>query len=152
MVEIAQNFANSEKYLKEAQSFRLPYWDYYRPRSYETVFPGITMGQERRTGAFVSMEFLDLEDVNVIDPVTGKQINSVGVEVLNSTKYSYDFGIPQIFMLEKVMTRLPPHGNVKLEHNPLRTFWFPTNDEIPESHWKSMKLDVSQDGITALVW
>ena len=151
MVEIAQKFANSEKYLKEAQSFRLPYWDYYWPRSYETVFPGITMGHNISTGAFVSMKFEDLKNVNVIDPVTGKQINSVGVEVLNSTKYPYDFGIPQIFMLEKVMTRLPPHGNVKLEHNPLRTFWFPTNDEIPESHWKSMLLNVSRVGIFSSV-
>lgn len=179
MVEIARKFTDSEKYLKAAQSFRLPYWDYYRPRSYETVFPGVTMGRNKGTGQFVN-----LEDVRILDRVTGKQITSADVvtktvrvdehgrpydvEILNSTNYPYDFGIPQIFMLEKVMMRLPPTTKVKvdedpnvkldhdpkpkLDHNPLRTFWFPINNEIPECHWDSVKLKVSQSELFALVW
>lgn len=158
MVEIAETFADSEKYLKAAKSFRLPYWDYYLPRSYKTVFPGVTMGQDKTTG-----EFLNLEDVTIKDRVTGEPIKAADVKVetakvdrnhevklLASTSYPFDFGIPQVFMLEKLMMRLPPHGNVKLDHNPLRTFWFPTNYEIPESHWKFMQMNVSQGGTLLL--
>ena len=44
MVEIAKTFADSKKYLNAAQDFRLPFWDFYRPRSYDTTFPGVTLG------------------------------------------------------------------------------------------------------------
>ena len=154
MVEIAQTFADSERYLLAARDFRLPFWDYYLPRGYETVFPGVTMGQDKTTG-----QLLDLEDLKFNATATGKEIKAAdvevktikvdqngkhhNVEVLVSTKHPYDFGIPQILMLEKVMIHLPPHGKVKLDHNPLRTFWFPNNDEIPESQWKFMGLQVS---------
>ena len=159
MVEIAQAFADSERYLSAARDFRLPFWDYYLPRSYETVFPGVTMGRDQENG-----QLMNLEDVTITDRVTGKQINAADVEiktvkvdnegrhhdveVLVSTKYPYDFGIPQILMLEKVMIQLPPHGRVKLDHNPLRTFWFPNNNEIPDSQWKFMGMKVSQSNIS----
>lgn len=155
MVEIAQTFADSERYLEAARDFRLPFWDYYVPRGYETVFPGVTMGRDETNG-----QLLNLEHLTFTDKATGKQIKAAdlevktakadkdgnlhSVELLVSTKYPYDFGIPQIFMLEKVMIHLPPHGKVKLDQNPLRTFWFPNNYEIPESHWKSMGMKVSQ--------
>lgn len=28
-----------------AKQFRLPYWDYYRPRGYQTTFPGVSKGK-----------------------------------------------------------------------------------------------------------
>ena len=155
MVEIAQTFADAERYLRAVRDFRLPFWDYYLPRGYETVFPGVTMGQDQENG-----QLMNLEDVIITDRATGKQINAAdvkiktvkvdqkgrhhNVEVLVSTKYPYDFGIPQILMLEKVMVQLPPHGRVKLDHNPLRTFWFPNKNEIPDSQWKFMGMEVSQ--------
>lgn len=161
MVEIAQTFADSERYLNAAQDFRLPYWDYHLPRGYEAVFPGVTMGRDRKTG-----EFLNLEDVTIDYRTTGEQISDADVdvkkikvdeegnhhhiEVLTSTKFSYDFGIPQILMLEKVMMRLP-NGKVKFEYNPLRTFWFPNNEEIPESHWEKMGMTVSLVRISELL-
>lgn len=161
MVEIAQTFADSERYLNAAQDFRLPYWDYHLPRGYEAVFPGVTLGQDKYTG-----EFLNLEDVTIDYRTTGKQIsdadvdvrtvkkddkgNHHDVDVLTSTKFPYDFGIPQILMLEKVMMRLP-NGKVKFEYNPLRTFWFPNNEEIPESHWESMGMTVSLLRISELL-
>lgn len=154
MMEVAQTFEDSEKYVKAAQEFRLPYWDYYRPRSYETVFPGVTMGKDRNTG-----ELLNLEDTTFTNKDTGKSITmkdvkietkqnfedgkAHSVEPFVSTEYPYDFGMPQIFMLERVMMRLPPHDKLKLEHNPLRTFWFPNNDEIPGEQWNLMGMKAS---------
>lgn len=161
MVEIAQTFADSERFLNAAQDFRLPYWDYYLPRDYEAVFPGVTIGRDEVTG-----DFLNLEDVKFRDRTTKKQISAADVDVktaevddegkyhnvtvLTSTKFAYDFGIPQILMLEKVMMRLPD-GKVKLEYNPLRTFWFPNNKEIPESHWEYMGMTVSLVRISELL-
>ena len=161
MVEIAQTFADSERYLKAARDFRLPFWDYYLPRGYETVFPGVTIGQDQKTGEFVNVEDVAIKasgkPINLAD-VEAKRIaldqedgTHHDVELLVSTKYPYDFGIPQILMLEKVMIHLPPHGKVKLDQNPLRSFWFPNNYEIPESHWKFMGMKVSQTGIFGLL-
>ena len=160
MVEIAQTFTDSERYLRAARDFRLPFWDYYLPRGYETIFPGFTIGQVKKTG-----EFINYEDVIIADRTTQKRINAadmkiktvkededekkqLDVELLVSTEHPYDFGIPQIFMLEKVMLHLPPNGKVKLDHNPLRTFWFPNNNEIPESQWNYMGMKVSQGNIS----
>ncbi|KAF5586322.1 tyrosinase precursor (monophenol monooxygenase) [Fusarium pseudocircinatum] len=50
VANVAERFSKSDipeeqkkKYLAAAQQFRLPYWDYYRPRSYtKTTFPGVT--------------------------------------------------------------------------------------------------------------
>lgn len=105
MREIALEFTDQEKHLKAAEEFRLPYWDYYRPRGYEAVFPGV-------------------------------------VDERKSTSYPFDFGAPQIFMLEKVLLRLPPHGDAKFEYNPLRTFWFPPK-ALSEDEWDSMEMRVS---------
>src|SRR5437762_13479326 len=52
MKEIIEDFPETSraKYQAAAQKFRLPYWDYYRPRgstkagSSRTFFPGITLG------------------------------------------------------------------------------------------------------------
>lgn len=37
--------AEKQKYADAAKQFRLPYWDYYRPRDYQTTFPGVFDGQ-----------------------------------------------------------------------------------------------------------
>jgi len=43
MRDIAETFPEASKsaYREAAQQFRLPYWDYYRPRGEHTVFPGV---------------------------------------------------------------------------------------------------------------
>ncbi|KAI9692221.1 MAG: hypothetical protein M1822_006451 [Bathelium mastoideum] len=87
MVKIAGDFHDSKDHLDAAQKFRLPYWDYYRPRDYGVTFPGV---------------------------IRGKQ-----------TSFPYEFNIPQIFNLEKVVVRAAPEGNKKTLSNPLCSFWFP---------------------------
>ena len=64
------------------------------------------------------------------------------LDLLVSTSYDYDFGIPQIFMLEKIMMRVAPNDELKLEHNPLRTYWFPHEGRIPEDDWMLEELKV----------
>lgn len=55
MNHIVQEFTNPQlkaKYQKAIESFRLPYWDYYKPRySKETTFNGVA-GVDRRTTSF----------------------------------------------------------------------------------------------------
>jgi tyrosinase len=44
MVTIAQSYTDKQhrdSYLQAVQKFRLPYWDYYRPRDYDVTFQGI---------------------------------------------------------------------------------------------------------------
>lgn len=44
MVDIAKSYTKAEDqttYLLAAQKFRLPYWDYYRPRDFDSNFPGV---------------------------------------------------------------------------------------------------------------
>ena len=114
----------------------------------------------------ISGDFMNLENVTITDPTTGKQISAADVDVktvkvdkegkhhnvnvLMSTEFAYDFRIPQILMLEKMMMRLPD-GNVKFEYNPLRTFWFPNNKKIPESHWEKMDMTVSLGRVPELL-
>lgn len=47
MTSIAETFpgANKQTYRDAAKKFRLPYWDYYRPRGGKVTFPGIFNGQ-----------------------------------------------------------------------------------------------------------
>ena len=46
MLELADKYpaAEKEKYKAAAQKFRLPYWDYFRPRGGPVRFPGIVDG------------------------------------------------------------------------------------------------------------
>ncbi|KAF4334818.1 tyrosinase precursor (monophenol monooxygenase) [Fusarium beomiforme] len=52
VANVAQRFSRSsevaeedkKKYIAAAKQFRLPYWDYYRPRGYEVTFPGVVDG------------------------------------------------------------------------------------------------------------
>jgi tyrosinase len=49
MVEVAQSYTKAEDkntYLEAVQKFRLPYWDYYRPRDFDSTFPGVVENGE----------------------------------------------------------------------------------------------------------
>ncbi|KAI9656603.1 MAG: hypothetical protein M1821_004810 [Bathelium mastoideum] len=87
MVKIAGTFNDSKDHLDAAQKFRLPYWDYYRPRDYAVNFPGV---------------------------IREKQ-----------TSFPYEFNIPQIFKLEKVVVLTAPQMRRETRSNPLCSFWFP---------------------------
>lgn len=39
--------AEKQGYADAARQFRLPFWDYYRPRGYQTTFPGVVDGQKK---------------------------------------------------------------------------------------------------------
>ncbi|KAF5558860.1 tyrosinase precursor (monophenol monooxygenase) [Fusarium phyllophilum] len=59
VANVAKRFSESnipdeqkKKYLAAAQQFRLPYWDYFRPRAYtKTTFPGVTNPKDGTTTA-----------------------------------------------------------------------------------------------------
>jgi tyrosinase len=42
MLEIAGKFKDTKRWTDAAKHFRLPYWDYYRPRGRRSSFPGGT--------------------------------------------------------------------------------------------------------------
>lgn len=108
MAEIAEEFPQSQrpKYRAAVKKFRLPYWDYYRPRGHgKTTFPGVKFGG-------------------------GK------------TSFDWDFSIPQIFTLEKVMIRTPENDELHLADNPLNWFSFPKTGSIPEDEWSILGVDV----------
>ncbi|KAI9719091.1 MAG: hypothetical protein M1812_003721 [Candelaria pacifica] len=42
MLEIAKRFKDSKTHIEAAEEFRLPYWDYFRPRAGGAEFPGVT--------------------------------------------------------------------------------------------------------------
>jgi tyrosinase len=49
MVQVAQSYTDAKDksiYLDAVQKFRLPYWDYYRPRDFESNFPGVVKNRE----------------------------------------------------------------------------------------------------------
>jgi len=41
MLEIAGKFKDTKRWTEAAKKFRLPYWDYYRPRGGKSTFPGV---------------------------------------------------------------------------------------------------------------
>jgi tyrosinase len=45
MIDIADKYTDATQkatYKEAVKKFRLPYWDYYRPRDYDARFPGVT--------------------------------------------------------------------------------------------------------------
>ena len=107
-MRLADGFGSqADKYKQAAQKFRLPYFDYYRPRNHGTSFPGIT--QDGR-----------------------------------STSFPYDFSLPQIFTVEKVMLMKPGATALSLEDNPLNFFKFPSidnEDTNPDFKWEVIGSD-----------
>ena len=105
MLDIAEQFpgANKQTYRDAAKEFRLPYWDYYRPRGKTATFPG------------------------VVDKGT--------------TSFKYDFSVPQIFTVDKIMLKTPTKNQLTLSSNPLHLFNFPETGGIPVNEWKIIGSD-----------
>lgn len=82
------------KYLEAAKAFRLPYFDYFRPRGGNVVFGGIRETKD--------------------DVFQGKRL----------TSFPYDFTLPAIFNEKEVAVALPPLGKPDKMANPLYTFKF----------------------------
>lgn len=66
MLEIAARFPKPKKYQEAAQHFRLPYWDYFRPRGWDCEFPGVT--QRGGTMTKASVDF-DIPKIFTMDKV-----------------------------------------------------------------------------------
>ena len=58
------------KYLAAAKAFRLPYWDYFRPRDIDARFPGIKLeGQRTRFDYDFRMpDIMNVKDVMIREP------------------------------------------------------------------------------------
>ena len=99
MSDIAETFpsANKQIYRDAAKKFRLPYWDYYRPRGKNATFPGV--------------------------------VNK------GTTTAKYDFSVPQIFTVEKIMLKTPEKNQLTSQDNPLHLFNFPKTGSIPANQW-----------------
>ena len=105
MVDLAETFPEADKqtYRDAAKKFRLPYWDYYRPRGKTVTFPGV--------------------------------VNN------GTTSFKYDFSVPQIFTVDKIMLKTPAKNQLTLSDNPLQLFDFPQAGGISLSDWRIIGSD-----------
>jgi tyrosinase len=99
MADLAEQYpaANKQTYRDAVKKFRLPYWDYYRPRGKAVTFPGV--------------------------------VNK------GTTTANYDFSVPQIFTVAKVMLKTPAKNQLESKDNPLHLFNFPKTGGIPANQW-----------------
>ena len=119
MVEVAKRFPEADRpaQLAAVQKFRLPFWDYYRPRDYATSFPGIVTrkGLTSFPYDFSAPQVLTLEKLIVVEPVLKR-----------------DSAIAKI---------------TKAIDNPLRSFYFPiatdsTVKTISDGDWNGLDRNV----------
>lgn len=116
MLAIAQKFKEPNKYVQAVRDFRLPFWDYLRPRGGNTRFPGV-------------------KDVKY-----------------GTTGYGWDFSIPYILEVEKVMVYMPfdkdnperSENELQEMDNPLFKFAFPKSDGISDTEWKALHFQASE--------
>lgn len=108
MSVIAKRFKEPGEHVEAVKDFRLPFWDYFRPRGGNTRFPGVRDGSSGTTG------------------------------------YGFDFSLPYILEVDKVMVLKPnenpsddPSEEKKLKEidNPLASFKFPTNHGLRPEEW-----------------
>lgn len=108
MADLAEQYppANKQTYRDAVKKFRLPYWDYYRPRGKAVTFPGV--------------------------------VNN------GTTTAKYDFSVPQIFTVDKVMLKTPSKNQLEPKDNPLRLFTFPRTGSIPANQWTIISASFSR--------
>lgn len=110
MLSIAKLFKEPGEHVEAVKKFRLPFWDYFRPRGGNIRFPGVR------------------------DPESG------------TTGYGWDFSIPYILEVERVMVfkpstgKDPPEKEFQLQEidNPLYKFTFPKAEGISKKDWDSV--------------
>ena len=111
MLKIAEQFQDSKKQLEAVKAFRLPYWDYLRPRGGNTRFPGVKDLKKGTTGYgwdFSIPYILEVEQVMVFKPKS-KDKPSVGEDEL------------------------------QVMDNPLYRFWFPRENGIMGEEWDILR-------------
>jgi tyrosinase len=119
MLEIARKFKDplKQQYLGAVQRFRLPYWDYFRPRAKKDVsFRGIMW------------------------PKSHQSLSK------DETSFPYDFSIPQIFTVSKVMVRKPDQTELTEFDNPFASFDF-SSGRFKKEDWEliaGQKVSLSQ--------
>ena len=75
-------------YRVAARSFRLPYWDYYRPRGDEVHFPGVTQRQKKQTSFpydFSLPQIFTMEEVMIRLPPNNE------IKLVKNPLYTYKF-------------------------------------------------------------
>jgi len=91
MIDIAESFAERYRkvYLNAAQLFRLPYWDFHRPRKEKrVVFPGVVQG---RTASFpfdYSVPEILSEDAVMVRKPPHNTLERLGHNPLGSFRFS----------------------------------------------------------------
>ena len=89
MLVIIKEFHKSLQpgYLAAARAFRLPYWDYFRPRDVDARFPGIKLEGLRTSYDydFRMPDILNVRDVMVRMPPDDK------LEIRNNPLYNFKF-------------------------------------------------------------
>ena len=147
MLEIAENFPNPQKYRDAAQRFRLPYWDYYRPRGNKADFPGVRLGKGRTSFNydFSIPQIFTLEQVIVRTPE--KDELELRDNPMNFFKFPATGSIPedewQILGLDvskNTLTADLPFANINhrrlLSHDNE-----PYDIQPPLSHWRETLLN-----------
>ena len=116
MLTIAAKFKDSDSWTQEVKNFRLPFWDYLRPRGGNTRFPGVKDTEYGTTGYgwdFSVPYILEVEQVMVFMP--------------------YDKSKP-----DRKETELQPIDN------PLFTFVFPKSNGLDDKDLDRIKFQASR--------
>ena len=116
MLSIARKFRDSDAQLQAVKDFRLPFWDYLRPRGGNTRFPGVKDDKYGTTG------------------------------------YGWDFSIPYILEVERIMVFQPfdkskpdrKEDELSEIDNPLFKFTFPKANGIETSEWNLIRFTASR--------
>lgn len=90
MIEIAESYTKTtdrERYLKAAKDFRLPYFDYFRPRGGRVTFPGVTQGT--RTSFAFDFRLPDIFNVKKVTVITAP--DSKVDDQFDNPLYTYKF-------------------------------------------------------------
>ncbi|OAP60301.1 hypothetical protein AYL99_05303 [Fonsecaea erecta] len=120
MMAVVREFdrAFQSKYLTAARAFRLPYWDYFRPRDVDAKFPGIKLegNRTRHDYDFRMPDILNVREVMVRVPPYDK------LTVQSNPLYNFKFTDRQNLDKDLARARLT-------NYNPNRTVRYPRSKD-----------------------
>ncbi|KIW32469.1 uncharacterized protein PV07_04014 [Cladophialophora immunda] len=120
MLAIVKEFDRpfQSRYLSAAKAFRLPYWDYFRPRDVDARFPGIKLegNRTRHDYDFRMPDILNVKEVMVRVPPYDK------LTVLSNPLYNFKFTDKQNLDKDLARARLR-------NYNPNRTVRYPRDKD-----------------------
>lgn len=96
MLSIANQFQQPSTWVEAVKEFRLPFWDYLRPRGGNTRFPGVKDPDWGTTGYgwdFSIPYILETEDVMVYKPYDkdNPQIKETDLQQIKNPLFAFDF-------------------------------------------------------------